>query len=73
CPQEIWEYIFKLACVDGGTTGRSLSLVSKDFRVASQSARFHSVAIDGDEQAVSFASLIRSLPPDLRCVRHFFI
>ena len=44
-PFELLEYIFRLACADGGQTGCSLSLVSKHIRAASHSSRFNSVAL----------------------------
>ncbi|KAI1795088.1 hypothetical protein LXA43DRAFT_993427 [Ganoderma leucocontextum] len=42
---ELLEGIFTLACTDGGYTGCSLSLVSKNIREASRGARFHSVSL----------------------------
>ncbi|TFK92854.1 hypothetical protein K466DRAFT_187605 [Polyporus arcularius HHB13444] len=42
---ELLEHIFTMACTDGGFTGCSLSLVSKHVRAASQTARFHSIAL----------------------------
>lgn len=42
---ELQERIFLFACTDGGYTGCSLSLVSKDIREASRAARFHSVSL----------------------------
>ncbi|KAH9854830.1 hypothetical protein C2E23DRAFT_40066 [Lenzites betulinus] len=44
-PLETLEHIFELACVDGGYTGCSLSLTSRAIRVASRTARYHSVAL----------------------------
>ncbi|KAI0657878.1 hypothetical protein C8Q70DRAFT_1055260 [Cubamyces menziesii] len=44
-PFELLEYIFRLACADGGKTGCSLSLVSRHIRAASRSSRFNSVAL----------------------------
>ncbi|KAI0722275.1 hypothetical protein C8T65DRAFT_545699, partial [Cerioporus squamosus] len=42
---ELLEHIFTMACTDGGFTGCSLSLVSKHVRAASQTARFHTIAL----------------------------
>ncbi|KAG7444345.1 uncharacterized protein BT62DRAFT_1077693, partial [Guyanagaster necrorhizus] len=44
-PCEIWLEIFKLACTDGGSTGRSLSLVSRVFYDLAKETRFHSVFV----------------------------
>ncbi|KAH9889083.1 hypothetical protein C8Q73DRAFT_807308 [Cubamyces lactineus] len=44
-PFEILEYIFRLACADGGRTACSLSLVSKRIRAISRSTRFESVSL----------------------------
>ncbi|RPD67358.1 hypothetical protein L226DRAFT_608556 [Lentinus tigrinus ALCF2SS1-7] len=56
---EILHEIFRLACTDGGFTGCSLSLVSKHVKLASRSARFHSVAISGtSRQLADFLSLL---------------
>ncbi|RDX55411.1 hypothetical protein OH76DRAFT_738788 [Lentinus brumalis] len=54
---EMLHEIYTLACIDGGITGCSLSLVSKSIRVTSRSARFHSVAISGtSRQLAAFLS-----------------
>ncbi|PIL37523.1 hypothetical protein GSI_01217 [Ganoderma sinense ZZ0214-1] len=42
---ELLERIFFFACTDGGYTGCSLSLVSKNIRDASRAARFYSVSL----------------------------
>ncbi|KAH9894779.1 hypothetical protein C8Q73DRAFT_470618 [Cubamyces lactineus] len=44
-PLEILQYIFALACTDGGHTGNALSLTSKDIRAASRTVRFHTVTL----------------------------
>lgn len=49
-PLETLQYIFELACTDGGATGNSLSLTSKQIRAAARRARLHTVrvAVDSD-------------------------
>ncbi|KZP02951.1 hypothetical protein FIBSPDRAFT_769676, partial [Athelia psychrophila] len=42
-PFEIWRPIFRLACVDDGTTGCSLSIACKYFREASAPYRYYSI------------------------------
>ncbi|KAI0823336.1 hypothetical protein BC628DRAFT_1490038 [Trametes gibbosa] len=44
-PLETVQRIFELACTDGGSTGFSLSLVSRDFSAIARKIRFHSVAL----------------------------
>ena len=44
-PFELIHMIFLEACTDGGGTGCSLSLVSKDVYKVSRAARFHSVSL----------------------------
>ncbi|KDQ62356.1 hypothetical protein JAAARDRAFT_170677 [Jaapia argillacea MUCL 33604] len=73
CPREIWEHIFSLACVDGGFTARSLSLVSIYIEDVSQTTRYQCVAIRGLVQLQNFASVLKKSPPSNRHVRHLFI
>ena len=42
---ELLEEIYTLSCTDGGSTGCSLSLVSKRIRETSRAARFHSISL----------------------------
>ena len=44
-PVEIWLHILALACTDGGYTGRSLCLVSRQMRDVVGPVRFRSVSI----------------------------
>ncbi|KAH9939265.1 uncharacterized protein BXZ73DRAFT_99468 [Epithele typhae] len=44
-PEDLWEEIARLACVDGGYTGCSLSLTSKYIRGATRGMRFYSVSL----------------------------
>ncbi|RPD67360.1 hypothetical protein L226DRAFT_566086 [Lentinus tigrinus ALCF2SS1-7] len=55
-PVEVLESIAVLACTDNGSTGCSLSRVSKDMRAATRAGRFTSVAISSrtPEQLASF-------------------
>ena len=56
-PLDIWLRIFDYACLDDGTTARSLSRTSRAFREASRRHRFRSVAIHGWESLLRFESL----------------
>ena len=60
-PTELWHAIFKLACVDGGFTGRSLALTSKFFHAQSLSPRFHSLAFDNLEKLEGFIAFLCTL------------
>lgn len=73
CPTELWTYIFFYACMDDGSTGRSLSSVSKFFNEASKFAKYQSVALRGLSQTIQFASLIEELPEIHRGVCHLFV
>lgn len=58
CPVELITKIATYACIDGGYTGRSLSLVCRYMRDAVQPVRFHTVALVGRQSVVSFAALL---------------
>ncbi|KDQ63976.1 hypothetical protein JAAARDRAFT_52031 [Jaapia argillacea MUCL 33604] len=73
CPREIWEQIFSFACLDGGSTGRSLSLVSKYIRDISQCVRYQSITVDGVSRLLALASLLESIPSGSRRVRHLLV
>ncbi|KDQ64077.1 hypothetical protein JAAARDRAFT_187454 [Jaapia argillacea MUCL 33604] len=49
-PVEIWKAIFAFACLDGGTTGFSLALVSTYIAKVSREVRYQSVSINGHSQ-----------------------
>lgn len=72
-PSELWHRIFGICCMDGGFTGRSLSLVSKRIHELSKRVKYHSIAIRGAWQAVQFMQLLeaRSFEPQPVC--HLFI
>lgn len=69
-PIEIWHRIFHLACIDDGTTGRSLSLVSKHIRTISEPFQLYSVCLANPNQAARFASYLQTAPKHLRRVVH---
>lgn len=45
CPVEVWERIARLACIDGGYTACSLSLVSRSMRAITLPSRYYTVAL----------------------------
>ena len=73
-PVELLENIFSYACIDGGYTGRSLSLVSTHFREDALPVRFGSIALGSLRQIKSFlACLTRERAYTKVRVRHLFI
>ena len=72
-PPEIFERIFAFACTDDGTTGRSLSMVSRSVHNTSISFKYYSVAITGPRQAVGFAELMENFPDCSHHVSHLFV
>ncbi|KAI9058246.1 hypothetical protein FKP32DRAFT_1614744 [Trametes sanguinea] len=77
CPPEVQLLIFSFACTDDGSTGRSLSLVSRTFQRLSYEFQWHSLAILGHSQAVAFARMLYSQQPipdvPQRPIHHLFI
>lgn len=73
CPSEICGEIYSFACRDDGTTGRSLSLVSRFIHETSRPYKFQSVTIVGHKQLFAFADLIENTPSELRRVQCIFI
>ncbi|KDQ59170.1 hypothetical protein JAAARDRAFT_114773, partial [Jaapia argillacea MUCL 33604] len=73
CPPEIWSIICRLACLDGGFTGRSLSLVSRYIHHVSKPFKFQSVAVVGFKQMDGFASILETTPPELKNVQYLFM
>ena len=61
-PVEIWHLIFSLACIDDGSTGRSLSLVSTRFRDISAPYKYQSIAITHWSQIIAFSQFFCKLP-----------
>ena len=72
-PPELLEYIFTLACFDGGRTGRSLSLVSRSVSAISKPIIYQSLAIFNLKQAEVLATILTATPPDDRRVVHLFV
>jgi hypothetical protein len=66
---EICERIFAYACTDDRITGRSLYKVSRLVHNPSKAFKYYAIA----RQAVGFADLMESFPPDLRVVPHLFV
>ena len=71
CPPEIWAAICE-ACMDGGPTGRSLSLVSRNINEASKRYKYLSLALTR-RQFRPLALTLRNLPSDARLVRHLYV
>lgn len=72
-PSDVWANIFAHACTDSGTTGRSLSLVSKFIREASAPVKLQSLSFHNLRQITSFYQLLLQTPPHLRRVRYLYI
>ncbi|RXW23906.1 hypothetical protein EST38_g1958 [Candolleomyces aberdarensis] len=72
CPHEILLQIFGLACDDDGSTGRALSLVSRNVHELSKEFKYQSIAIVGLLRLVSFAAVLQDLQEPSRRVRHLF-
>ncbi|KAK0202986.1 hypothetical protein DFS33DRAFT_1385349 [Desarmillaria ectypa] len=71
-PCEIWLEIFKLACMDGGSTGRTLSLVSRPFYNLAKETRFYSIFIYGLRQLNALYSVLYKTAPAYRHVHHLY-
>ncbi|KIM80549.1 hypothetical protein PILCRDRAFT_9377, partial [Piloderma croceum F 1598] len=65
--------IFHYACTDDGTTGRSLSLVSKYIHDTSEPYKLQSISISGADNAARFVLALRRTPPQHRRVTHLHI
>ncbi|KAF7969531.1 hypothetical protein HWV62_26973 [Athelia sp. TMB] len=72
-PPEIWTRISSYACTDAGSTGRSLSLVSKFIRDTSAPFKLQSMSIHGSQQAIAFQGILLRTPPHLRRVRYLYL
>lgn len=72
CPPELWTRISAYACVDDGTTGRSLSLVSRYISQASDPFRLQSICVCG-EKLEPFLEMLDALRPGVHRVRHLFL
>lgn len=71
-PVELWLQIFCFACVDGGETGCSLSLVSKYFRDMSLEVKFQCVAVEMDQMPILVKAL-KQAPPEHVKIKHILI
>ena len=71
-PPEIHSRIFAYACMDGGETGRSLSLVSRYIREVSTPYQWQSVVLEGAQYMLKFADLT-DRAKDKRPIYHLFL
>lgn len=70
---ELWLYIFSIACVDDGSMGRTLSLVSRDVNQLSSHAKYQSICIVGLRKATRFLCTLREIPDFRRRIRYLCI
>lgn len=68
-PSELLSIIFCLACTDGGTTGRSLALVSRSVREISEPYQLQSIAIHNAGDALTFIGRLENASSRGREVR----
>ena len=66
-------FIFSYACTDDGSTGRSLSLVSKYIHHTFAPYKLQSVSVSGADQAIRFALILQRTPLQQRNVHHLFV
>jgi hypothetical protein len=57
-PTEIYELIFAYACMDGGSAGSSLSLVSRQMAAISRPWRYQSVMLIGSSTILLFSEIV---------------
>ena len=72
-PAEICAEIFAFACVDDGSTGRSLSRVSSFVRELSKPYKYQSISVIGHVQLFSFADILEKTPAPYSNVRSLLI
>jgi hypothetical protein len=72
-PTELCTRIFSLACLDDGTTGRMLSLVSKYVHQVSKSVKFQSIVLRGFKQTCQFLAVLQTTPKKHQHVYHLFV
>lgn len=72
-PTEIWEVIFGFACTDDGSTGRSLSLLSREVHEIVKPFKLQSLCAIGSNQVQKFSYLLAETPERYRNVRYLFI
>ncbi|EIN06238.1 hypothetical protein PUNSTDRAFT_46452 [Punctularia strigosozonata HHB-11173 SS5] len=64
CPDEVLLIIFTRACMDGGTTGRALSLVSNRIHRVSATVKYQSLVVNGHSQISALAARFADLRHD---------
>jgi hypothetical protein len=72
-PAEIYARIALWACMDGGPTALSLSLVSRFVSASTSRYKLQSVSLSGLSAISSFFSLVRDRAPAHRRVRHLYL
>ncbi|TFK69277.1 hypothetical protein BDN72DRAFT_617885 [Pluteus cervinus] len=74
-PPEVWSRVFEYTCMDDGTIGRSLSLVSNLFYHASAPYKFQSIAVKPGhlKYIVKFLEVLQKATPIQRRVRYLFL
>ncbi|KZT61186.1 hypothetical protein CALCODRAFT_491599 [Calocera cornea HHB12733] len=72
-PVEIHRKIYAMACMDDGSAGCALSLVSRAVRDVSADYRWFSIAVSGGRQAHSLLKTLSALPAGERKVIHLYI
>lgn len=73
CPPEVLLKIFSLACLDGGATGCSLSLVSKHIGNVSSTVQLQSVYLNSAQRMGQFLAVLQTRAPELRHVKHLLV
>ncbi|EPQ52223.1 hypothetical protein GLOTRDRAFT_132342 [Gloeophyllum trabeum ATCC 11539] len=73
-PNELLDFIASYACCDGGTTARSLQLVSRTLKAITEPYKFQSVALSGPPRMKAFLRSFESSSEAARAnLRHVFI
>ncbi|THG92493.1 hypothetical protein EW026_g8422 [Hermanssonia centrifuga] len=72
-PLEIHSQIFQLACIDAGSTARSLALVSRYVREVAEPFLYQSLAVAGLSSMTEFLNRLERVPAHLRRVRQLFL
>ena len=70
---ELHAQIFEYACVDDGSTARSLALVSRYIHAVAQPFLYQSLAVRGPVQIHALTSRLAPLPHYLRRIRHLYL
>ena len=73
CPPEICHRIYQFACTDDGTTGRTLSLVSKYIHDSSKPYKLQSISIYGPDKTRRFLLALQRTPEQYRRVSYLSI